>query len=310
MDQRWDAPRVDLYRTPDSRFADLVGFPYEPGYADVAGLRMAWVEAGPADGPTVVLLHGQPTWSYLYRTVIPVLTDAGVHVVAPDLVGFGRSDKPTSPRDYSYARHVAWTRELLFEAMDLREVTLVGQDWGGLIGLRLVAEHPERFARVVATNTGLPTGHQKVSEVFRRFRDYVASATDLPVGAIVRGGCLHGLSDAEVAAYDAPFPEPRAKAGARVLPSLVPASPDDPAADDQRRAWESLAHFDKPFLCAFSDGDPITRGADAPMRKLIPGSAGQPHCTITGAGHFVQEDAGERLGTIVRDFMLGTGAAG
>ena len=299
---------MQTYRTPESCFEGLESFPWEPAYADVPDqdggtLRMAWVEAGPSDGPVALLLHGEPTWSYLYRHVIGVLADAGVRVVAPDLVGFGRSDKPLATGDHSFARHVEWTRSLVLDRLDLRDVTLVGQDWGGLIGLRLVAEHPDRFARVVTANTGLPTGDFDMPAVWWDFRRAVESAPSLDIGRFVEAGCLRGLAEADRRAYDAPYPVEEAKAGPRVMPTLVPTRPDDPATEANRAAWEVLGAWDKPFLTAFSDGDPIT-GAMAPiMRRLVPGAAGLDHPTIEGAGHFLQEDAGEELGRVVAAFM-------
>jgi len=264
---------------------------------------VAYVDEGPRDAPVVLLMHGEPTWSYLYRHVLGVVTGAGLRAVAPDLVGFGRSDKPASIDDYSYAGHVEWMRSVLFDALDLRDVTLVCQDWGGLIGLRLVAEHPERFARVVAANTGLPTGDTRMPQVWERFRDAVLGADELAVGWLVSAGCKRQMDDATRAAYDAPFPDASYQAGARAFPRLVPNSPDDPAGPAQRAAWQSLASFERPFVCAFSDGDPITRGADIELREVIPGAAGQAHTVIEGAGHFLQEDAGEQLGGVVVDLV-------
>ena len=297
-------------RTPDDRFTDLPDFPYAPRYADVPDgdggtLRMHHLDEGDPAGPVVVLLHGEPTWSFLYRRMVPVLADAGLRVVVPDLVGFGRSDKPAETGDYSYARHVEWTRALLFDALDLRDATVVGQDWGGLIGLRLVAEHPDRFARVVAANTGLPTGDQEMAEIWWRFHDYVARSPELPIGFLVASGCTTQLTPDVVRGYEAPFPDATYQAGARAFPTLVPTSPDDPAAAANRAAWEVLARFDKPVLTAFSDGDPVTRGADAHLHRLVPGCAGQPHTTIAGAGHFLQEDAGEELAEHVARFVRG-----
>lgn len=301
---------MQIYRTPDERFADLRGFPWEPHYAEVSDpdggtLRMSWVEAGPADGPVALLLHGEPTWSYLYRKVMAALAEAGVRAVAPDLIGFGRSDKPLATTDHTFARHVEWVRELAFDVLDLTDVTLVGQDWGGLIGLRLVAEHPDRFARVVAANTGLPTGDHAMPELWWMFHDAVASAETLDIGRFVEAGCVRGLADADRAAYDAPFPEEAAKAGPRVMPTLVPTTPDDPATPANRAAWEVLTAWRKPFLTAFSDGDPITGDMAPILRQLIPGAAGLEHPTITNAGHFLQEDAGEELGRIVVGFVPG-----
>jgi haloalkane dehalogenase len=301
-----EAARVDVLRTPDERFADLPDFPYEPRYVEVeAGLRVAYVEAGPAAGPVVVLLHGEPTWGFLYRRVLRVLADAGIRAIAPDMIGFGRSDKPRTVTEHSYARHVAWMGEALFGVLDLREVVLVGQDWGGLLGLRLVAERPDRFAGVVASNTGLPTGLSRMPPVWERFRDVVAAAPVLDIPRLVASGCVRVPSPDVLAGYDAPFPAEEFKVGPRAMPTLVPNRPDDPGGIANRAAWERLARFDKPFLCAFSDSDPITAGADRPMRERIPGARGQRHVTIAGAGHFVQEDAGDELGRVVAEFALG-----
>lgn len=290
-------------RTPDDRFAGLPDFPYEPHYADVAGLRMAWVEEGPADGPVVLLLHGEPSWSFLYRTMIPVLAGAGLRAVAPDLVGFGRSDKPDSVEAHSYANHVEWVRSLAFDALDLRDVTLVGQDWGGLIGLRLAAEHPDRFARVVAANTGLPTGDFDMPEIWHQFRQAVQSAPVLDIGRFVASGCRRGLSDEARAAYDAPFPDESYKAGPRAMPGLVPTRPDDPASEANRAAWATLCASTTPVLAAFSDGDPITGAMGPIIQRSFAGAAGREHPTITNAGHFLQEDAGPELAEHVVRFV-------
>jgi haloalkane dehalogenase len=300
---------MEVYRTPDAAFDQCPDFPWEPAYVEVTDpdggtLRMAHIDAGPADGPVALLLHGEPSWSFLYRHVIAVLTERGVRCVAPDMVGFGRSDKPLDPRDYSYARLVEWTRELVFDHLDLHDVTLVGQDWGGLIGLRLVAEHPDRFSRVVAANTGLPTGDFDMPEIWWHFRHAVETADVLDVGRLVAAGCVRSMADDVRAAYDAPFPDERAKAGARALPTLVPTRPDDPASAANRAAWEVLSSSELPFLVAFSDSDPIT-GAMAPiLHKLIPGTLGLEHPTIENAGHFLQEDAGAELGRVAADLIL------
>ena len=298
-------------RTPDHRFAGVTGFDHEPQYAEVADgdggtLRMAYVEAGPEDGPVVLLLHGEPTWSFLYRTVIDDLVGAGLRCVAVDLVGFGRSDKPTERSDHSFAGHVEWVRELVLDALDLRDITLVGQDWGGLIGLRLVAEHPDRFARVVAANTGLPTGDFDMPEIWWQFRGAVESAPVLDVGRLVAAGCQRGLSAADRAAYDAPFPDESYLAGPRVMPMLVPTRPDDPATQANRAAWEVLARWDKPFLVAFSDGDPITGGMAPILTKQIPGARDREAPVIAGAGHFLQEDAGSELAAVIARFVATT----
>jgi haloalkane dehalogenase len=299
---------MEVYRTPDSAFDHVPDFAWEPTYAEVTDpdggtLRVAYVDAGPADGPTALLLHGEPTWSFLYRHVIEVLTARGIRCVVPDMVGFGRSDKPVEQADYSYARLVEWTRELVVDHLDLRGVTLVGQDWGGLIGLRLVAEHPDRFAGVVAANTGLPTGDFDMPEIWWQFRRAVESAETLDIGRLVAAGCARPMADDVRAAYDAPFPEERAKAGARAMPTLVPTRPDDPASEANRAAWDVLSTSDVPFLVAFSDSDPITGAMGPILRKLVPGTRGLDHPTIENAGHFLQEDAGAELGRVVADFV-------
>ena len=304
-----------VLRTPDERFAGLAGFGFAPHYVEVprgddgGTLRVHYLDEGPADAAeTVVLLHGEPSWCYLYRTMVPVLAGAGARVVAPDLVGFGRSDKPAHRGDYTYARHVEWMRATLFDALGLEGVTLVGQDWGGLVGLRLVAEHPERFRRVVAANTGLPTGDTPMSEAFFAWQRFSQDVPELPVGRIVDGGCVSELAPEVVAAYDAPFPDESFKEGARQFPVLVPTRPDDPAAEANRRAWDVLRRFDRPFLCAYSDRDPITGGADRLFREQVPGAAGRDHPTITGGGHFLQEDQGPALAAVVAGFVGATPA--
>ncbi|MPY77393.1 MAG: alpha/beta fold hydrolase [Actinophytocola sp.] len=301
-----------ILRTPDECFTSLPDFDYEPRYAEVADpesdrmIRMAYVEAGPADGEPVLLLHGEPTWSFLYRKMMPVLADAGLRAIAPDLVGFGRSDKPTEVGDHSYARHVEWVRSLGFDVLGLRGVTLVGQDWGGLIGLRLVAEHPDRFARVVAANTGLPTGDHPMPDVWWAFRQAVEKAEKLDIGRFVVSGCHRPVADDVTAGYDSPFPEESYKTAARAMPTLVPTSTDDPATEANRAAWQTLSELDKPLLCAFSDGDPITGPMGPILRRAMAGAAGREHPTITDAGHFLQEDAGEQLATEVVSFVRAT----
>jgi haloalkane dehalogenase len=298
---------MQTVRTDDSRFQDLPGYPFAPHYAlvpsgDGGELRMHYVDEGPRGAPVVLLLHGEPTWSYLYRKMIPVVVGAGLRAVAPDLVGFGKSDKPVARTDYTYARHVAWMWSFL-EHLGATDMTLVCQDWGSLIGLRVAAEHPERFARLVVANGGLPTGDQKLPEAFFAWRQFSQETPELPVGAIVARGCTTDPPSDVVAAYDAPFPDDSFKAGARQFPALVPASPSDPASAANRAAWGVLTRWQKPVLTAFSDGDPITRGGDAVLQKRIPGTRGQPHTTIHGAGHFLQEDRGEELARAVVDFV-------
>ena len=297
-----------LLRTPDAAFDGLTGFDHEPHYADVPSdegqsVRMAWVESGPADGAPVLLLHGEPTWSFLYRGLLGPLADAGLRAIAVDLVGFGRSDKPAEVADHSYARHVAWTASLVCDVLDLRGVTLVGQDWGGLIGLRVLAENPDRFDRVVAANTGLPTGAQDMPAIWHQFRQAIQSAPTLDIARFVAAGCVRGLTPEARAGYDAPFPDETYKAGPRAMPGLVPYRPDDPASEANRAAWKVLTAWDKPFLTAFSDSDPIT-GPMAPiLQRSIPGAAGLEHPTISRAGHFLQEDAPEELADTIIGFL-------
>ncbi len=295
---------MDILRTPDECFAHLPSFPFAPHYVEVDGLRIHYLDEGPRDASPVLLLHGEPSWSFLYRKMVPPLVLAGHRVIAPDLVGFGRSDKPANRADYTYARHVHWMAEVL-KALDLRDVTLFCQDWGGLIGLRLVAEHDERFARVVASNTFLPTGRGKVPMAFRAWRLFSQTVPSLPVGRIVRQGCVTALSADERAAYDAPFPEERFKAGARQFPLLVPTRPNDPATADNLRAWEVLGRWSKPFLTAFSTGDPITRGLEKRLQARIPGAAGRNHPMMPG-GHFLQEDCGPSLAALIDAFISET----
>jgi haloalkane dehalogenase len=293
---------MECLRTPDERFTDLPGYPFAPHYTEVDGIRIHYVDEGPRSARPVLMLHGEPSWSYLYRKMIPIVVAAGHRVVAPDLVGFGRSDKPVRREDYTYQRHVDWMRHVLL-TLDLRDVTLVCQDWGGLLGLRLVAEHPDRFARVVAANTFLPTGDAPATPAFLAWKEYSQTTPTFHVGGIIKGGCATVLSSEVIAAYDAPFPDDRYKAGARQFPVLVPVTPDDPAAPANRKAWEVLVRSTKPFLTAFSDRDPVTAGGDRIFRERIPGAAGQPHVTIEGGGHFLQEDRGEDLARVVVDFL-------
>ena len=300
-------------RTPDDRFAGLPDFPFAPHYVEVddgegGRLRAHYLDEGPPDAPVVLLMHGEPSWSFLYRTMIPVLVDAGLRCVAPDLVGFGRSDKPTERSDYSYARHVDWMRQALLDGggLGLDGITLVGQDWGGLIGLRLVGEDPDRFARVVAANTGLPKGDGPLSDAFLAWQKFSQDSPHFPIGGIVNGGTTTDLPPEVVAAYDAPFPDDAYTAGARIFPTLVPTRPDDPAVPANLAAWATLERFEKPFLTAFSDGDPITRGGERIFQHKVPGARGRPHTTIEGGGHFLQEDRGPELARVVVDFVAAT----
>jgi haloalkane dehalogenase len=295
---------MEVFRTPDSRFEGLPGYPFEPRYAQVDGLRMHYVDEG--SGQPVVMFHGEPSWSYLYRKMIPPVVASGRRAIAPDLVGFGRSDKPAEQSDHTYQRHVDWMSEVVFDRLDLRDITFFGQDWGGLIGLRLVAAQPDRFARVVVGNTGLPTGERPPTDAFLAWQTFARETEEFPVGGIIAGGCATRPADDVIAAYDAPFPDDTYKAGARAMPALVPTSPDDPAHAANVAAWEVLRGFDKPFLCAFGDSDPITKGGERVFLREVPGTEGQAHTTIEGGGHFLQEDRGPELAGVIAGFIAAT----
>jgi haloalkane dehalogenase len=294
---------IETLCTPDDRFEGLPDWPWASSGAEVgpddARVRMAYVDEGPRDARAVLLLHGEPSWSYLYRFMIPPLLDAGLRVIAPDLIGFGRSDKPVAREAYTYARHMAWLTDLVVGHLDLRDAVLFCQDWGGLLGLRLVAEQPDRFAAVVASNTFLPTGDRPLGAGFEQWKAFSQTAPEFHIGRIVNAGTSRELSEAEVAAYDAPFPDDTYKAGARQFPALVPSAPDDPATPANRAAWAALGRWEKPFVCAFGDRDPITGGGDVALRAHIPGADAQPHVTVEGAAHFSQEDAGPELAAVV-----------
>lgn len=293
---------ADVLRTPDDRFVSLPDYPFAPHYVEVDGLRMHYVDEGPRDAPPILLLHGQPSWSFLYRKMLRVLSAAGIRAIAPDLIGFGRSDKLAAVSDYTYQRHVDWVASFV-RALDLRDATLFGQDWGGLIGLRVVADDDDRFARIVAANTFLPTGDRRPADVWFLFKEHVRSTPVLKIGSLVASGCVTRMDDGTKRAYDAPFPSEEYKAGARAFPELVPISPDDPASEPNRRAWKVLERWEKPFLTLFADSDPITRGGDRVFQKLVPGARAQPHRTIEGAGHFVQEDQGETVAQAIVEWF-------
>lgn len=300
-------PSTAARRTPDARFADLPDYPFAPRYLDLeGGLRMHYVDEGPRAGDPVLMLHGEPSWSYLYRRMVPVFTAAGRRALAPDLIGFGRSDKPARVEDYSYQRHMDWLTGWL-EALDLRRITLICQDWGSLLGLRLAAENPDRFDAIVVANGFLPTGDRDPGPAFKAWRAFARWSPVLPVGRIVDTGTRRRLSKAERAAYDAPFPDSSYKAGARAFPLLVPISPDDPAAAANRRAWEALGRWEKPLLTLFGAGDPILGKADKPLQEHVPGAQGQPHHRVPG-GHFVQEDSGEEIARRTLEWQAGLAA--
>ncbi|MFZ0928577.1 MAG: haloalkane dehalogenase [Syntrophobacteraceae bacterium] len=306
---------MKILRTPDERFDNLADYPFAPNYVNVpdgegGSLRIHHIDTGPSNAETVLLMHGEPSWSYLYRKMIPIIAGAGFRAVAPDLVGFGRSDKPSDRKDYTYQRHVNWMQAWL-DKLDLERITLVCQDWGGLIGLRLVAQNPDRFSRVVAANTGLPTGDGQVPEAFKMWRKFSQEAPVFDVGAIMASAYpVMPFAESAIAAYDAPFPDETYKEGARIFPTLVPITPDDPSSEANRKAWEVLSRFEKPFITMFSDGDPITRGGERVFQQRIPGAKDQRHITITGAGHFLQENKGEEFARAIVDCMSRTPLSG
>ncbi len=294
---------MEVLRTPDSRFEGLPGYAYPPRYRNVdeaGNLRMHYVDEGPNKARPVLMLHGEPSWSYLYRHMIPMIAEAGHRAIAPDLIGFGRSDKPASLDDYTYASHESWL-EAFVMALDLHRIILVCQDWGGLLGLRLVAKYPERFDAVIAANTFLPSGREPVSEAFTAWQKLSQEIPEFDVSRVIQGGCKTKLSEQVLAAYDAPFPDEDYKMAARKFPLLVPTTPDSPDSIANQKHWGALAKFDKPFITAFSDGDPITRGADRFLQAAIPGAKNAPHTTIKGGGHFLQEDRGPELANVVLD---------
>lgn len=298
-----------MIRTPDDAFVDLPDYPFAPYYAELeGGARMHYLDEGDPTAEPVLLLHGEPTWSYLYRHMIGPLAAAGHRVIVPDLIGFGRSDKPTDRAEYTYARHVAWITELVTERLDLQGITLFGQDWGSLIGLRVAAEQEERFARIVIGNGGLPHGSRLPLPnlvAFTAWRTFATYAPVLPISRIVAAGTKRTLTPAERAAYDAPFGASSSKAGARAFPALVPLSASDPAIPANQSAWEVLGRWERPFLTLFSDGDPITGGGDRALQRHVPGAAGLPHATVRG-GHFLQEDSGPELAERINALIAAT----
>lgn len=295
-------PGPEYLRTPDARFANLADFPYEPKYADVDGLRMGYIDEGPADGPTILLMHGEPTWSYLYRRMIPPLVAAGFRCVAPDLIGFGRSDKPIERSAYTYNGHVAWMQTFL-DVIGLPTATLFAQDWGGLIGLRLVAEAPDRFARVAIGNTGLPVG----ASLGPGFDMWLAASQNMKFmdcGALMqRATAARELTPGEMDAYRAPFPDEAHMAGAREFPTLVPITPEQGGVAENLAAWAVLEQWDKPFLTLACPGDPVLGQLHHEFIERVPGAAGQPHQEFTPGGHFIQDDRGEDIAAALIAWM-------
>lgn len=296
---------MDVLRTPDHRFEELEGYPFTPHYVEVAAadtgpLRVHYLDEGPADGPVIVLLHGEPTWSYLYRNMIDPLAAAGFRVLAPDLIGFGRSDKPGSIEDYSYLRHVQWMTAW-FDALGLRHVTLFVQDWGSLIGLRIAGERDDLAGRIVVSNGTLPIADQPLPRLLHLGSAAVDLLPAIPCGCVVSLGTVNKVSSQTRAGYDAPFPSNRFQAGVRAFPRLVPAKPGDAAARANSAAWAALGRWEKPFLCIFGTRDPILGRADRALIDHVPGAQGQPHARIHG-GHFVQEDCGPELAQRILDW--------
>jgi haloalkane dehalogenase len=297
---------MEYLRTPEEQFQNLEGYPFASNYITIAdnGMRMHYLEEGNKKGKTILLLHGEPSWSYLYRKMIPFLAANGYRVIAPDLIGFGKSDKPISQGDYTYQSHIDWL-ELFLKTLDLKNIILFCQDWGGLLGLRLVSLHEERFDSVIAGNTFLPTGEGIPSQAFLDWRNFSQNVKRLPIGKIIQNGCVTKLSSEVLKGYNAPYPSEEYKAGARKFPVLVPVTPDNPEGIKNKKAWEVLKNWKKPFLTTFSDSDPVTAKGDIFLRRAIPGAKGQPHVTIKEAGHFLQEDKGEELAKIIHDFVSG-----
>lgn len=301
---------MELLRTPDERFANLPEYPFVPNWVEVTtpdepdapAIRVHHLDEGPADGTPLLLLHGEPSWSYLYRTMVPPLVEAGYRCIVPDQVGFGKSDKPTSTDDYTYARHVEWMRQVVCDHLDLSDAIFFGQDWGGLVGLRVVAENPDRFTRVIVGNTGLPIG-KGMTEAFEQWRTFSQTVDVLPIGMIMQGATTTDLSDDVIAAYEAPFPDESFKAGARIWPALVPVEPDDPAVPANKAAWDVFAAWSRPLLTTFSDQDPVTGGGHRAFEKGVPGAQGQPHVIIEGGGHFLQEDRGPEIARVIIDWV-------
>ncbi len=295
--------KVKKLRTPEEKFKSIPNYAFEANYVDVGDdLRMHYVDQGPVDGKIVLLLHGEPSWSFLYRHMIPLFVDAGYRTIAPDLIGFGKSDKPVEMDAYTYATHTQWLMTCI-QSLGLTDINLFCQDWGGLLGLRIAGLHPDLFARIVVGNSMLPNGKGTPPEAFLQWQEYSRKAEVLAIPKIMQNSTIKELSQDELDAYTAPFPSKEYMAGAKIFPSLVPTSADDVAIPENLKAWQGLAAFTKPFLCLFSDKDPITAGGDRIFQKYVPGCKGMPHQTITDAGHFLQEDKGEEIAKLMIDFM-------
>ncbi|MHA1726769.1 MAG: haloalkane dehalogenase [Promethearchaeota archaeon] len=293
---------MDILRTSEGRFENLPGYFFKPHYININGFRIHHVEEGPKKSEKILLMHGEPTWAYLYRHMIPILADKGFHIIAPDLIGFGRSDKPKNQTDHSYRKHVEWITKWL-KAIDLKDITMFCQDWGSLIGLRVAIENKERFKRIILANGGLPTGEQRMNDAFLKWREFSRSSPQFKIERIIQGGTVTKLSKDALRGYAAPFPDESYMAGARILPSLVPISRADPEHKANRRAIEEYKKWDIPFLTTFSDKDPITRGGEKFWQENVLGARGQNHIIIKNAGHFLQEDKGPELAEVIIKFI-------
>jgi haloalkane dehalogenase len=304
---------MKVLRTPDDRFANLPDYDFEAHWLEIdlgEGLkgRMHYLDEGDAAAPPVMLFHGEPSWSYLYRKMIPILVDAGFRVLAPDLIGFGKSDKPDTQEFYTYARHVDWLTQWR-DAVEPRPAAMFCQDWGGLLGLKMLGDDPSKFACAVASNTFLPIG-TGASPAFHAWREFAKSSPDFKIGGVLQGATFSTLTEAEVAAYDAPFPDEDYKAGARAFPQLVPAEEDTPGVAENKAAWVGLAAFDKPFLTLFGEDDPVLGNAGPGLSGPIKGAAGQPHAMLSQCGHFCQEDRPKELAQGVIDMANAAGMFG
>ncbi len=293
---------MELLRTPEERFENLLDFPFEPHYLEINGIRIHYVDEGPKDAEIILMMHGEPSWSYLYRHMIPIIVKAGYRAIAPDLVGFGKSDKPSKQSDHTYRKHIEWISKWVI-VLDLKRITLFCQDWGSLIGLRVAIENQERFDRIILANGGLPTGEQKLSKAFFDWQEFSKTTPKFYIGRIIQGGTITKFPRAVTKAYDAPFPDEDYKAGPRIMPSLVPTSTRDPEHEANKVAWKNFMEWKKPFLTTFSDGDPITKGGERHWIDHVPGAKGQNHVKVQGGGHFLQEDKGPYLAKIILEFI-------
>lgn len=299
-----DLKPIEAIRTPESSFENLNGYPFTAHYINVAGdLRMHYLDENPTGNKVAVLIHGEPTWSYSFRYMIPVLVEAGYRVIVPDLIGFGKSDKPVHPEDHTFSRHVNWMQTLLFDSLRLDQVNFFLQDMGGLIGLRLVSDFPDRVHSVVAVNTALPTGDQIPGEAFLRWQETLQNMNPFPVGTVVQWGCETKLPEEVIEGYNAPYPDESYKTAPRSLTRIVPVSSGDPEAVSLREAWGELKHFNKPFLVLYGESSHITLGWFNTFQEKIPGARNQPHELIPGGGHFLEEDSKEYLALKMISFI-------